>query len=200
MHSIITYYNIKSAACTASGASLLTIFKNYAKLITKLENNNGASGWDLFWRTLLGIICGGLIGAAIGAAVGAAAPAISAAASAVNGFLSSSFVVGSYVTASGAAVAVTVTGAQIVAGAVAAIALTGYLFARIGNSGGYRIDHHYPNDHDPFHVHISGDDGMTRVDLDGNPIQGDRPMTVGERKAFYRLFEQILNALKPWMK
>ncbi len=92
---------------------------------------SGASGWDLFWWTLLGIICGGLIGAAIGAAVGAAAPAISAAASAVNGFLSSSFVVGSYVTASGAAVAVTVTGAQIVAGATAAIALTGYLFSRL---------------------------------------------------------------------
>ena len=30
--------------------------------------------------------------------------------------------------------------------------------ARIGKSGGYRIDHHYPNDHATTHVHISGDD------------------------------------------
>ena len=70
---------------------------------------------------------------------------------------------------------------------------------RIGKSGGYIIDHHYPNDHDPTHVHISGDDGMTRVDINGNPIQGARPMTPGERKAFWRLIEEIIEALKPWM-
>ena len=73
-------------------------------------------------------------------------------------------------------------------------------FARIGNSGGYRIDHHYPNDHDPLHVHISGDDGFTKVDLNGNPIQGNRSMTPGERKAFNRLYKQIIKALLPWMK
>ena len=71
--------------------------------------------------------------------------------------------------------------------------------ARIGKSGGYRIDHHYPNDHAPTHVHISGDDGTTRVDINGNPIQGDRPMTPGEKKAFWRLIEKIIEALKPWM-
>ena len=71
-------------------------------------------------------------------------------------------------------------------------------FARIGKSGGYRIDHHYPNDHDPTHVHISGDDGTTRVDMNGNPIQGDRPMTQGEKKAFKRLYKKIVEALKPW--
>ena len=63
---------------------------------------------------------------------------------------------------------------------------------RIGKSGGYRIDHHYPNDHAPTHVHISGDDGMTRVDINGNPIQGDRPMTAGEKKAFWRLIKKLL--------
>ncbi len=73
------------------------------------------------------------------------------------------------------------------------------LATRIGKSGGYRIDHHYPNDHAPTHVHISGDDGTTRVDINGNPIQGDRPMTPGEKKAFWRLIDKIIDALKPWM-
>lgn len=91
----------------------------------------------------------------------------------------------------------TISGAEVLAGA-------GWLggiimFSRIGKSGGYRIDHHYPNDHDPTHVHIRGDDGTTRVDIDGNPIQGDRPMTQGEKKAFWRLFDKIIEALKPWM-
>ena len=40
---------------------------------------------------------------------------------------------------------------------------------------------------------------MTRVDINGNPIQGDRPMTPGERKAFWKLIEKIIEALKPWM-
>ena len=55
---------------------------------------------------------------------------------------------------------------------------------RISKSGEYRIDRHYPNDHVPTHVHIIGDDERTRVDINGNPIQGDRPMTPGERKTF----------------
>lgn len=43
------------------------------------------------------------------------------------------------------------------------------------------------------------DDGFTRVDINGNHIQGDRPMTPGEKKAFWRLIEKIIEALKPWM-
>ena len=70
---------------------------------------------------------------------------------------------------------------------------------RISKSGEYRIDRHYPNDHVPTHVHIIGDDGRTRVDINGNPIQGDRPMTHGERKTFWRLIKKIIEALKPWM-
>lgn len=72
------------------------------------------------------------------------------------------------------------------------------MFSRIGKSGGYFIDHHYPNDHDPTHVHISGDDGTTRVDLNGNPLSNERPMTVGEKKAFWRLIDKIKKVLKPW--
>lgn len=45
------------------------------------------------------------------------------------------------------------------------------LMARIGKSGG---DHHYPDDHEPLHVHISGDDGLTKIDLSGNPLSGQR--------------------------
>ena len=92
---------------------------------------------------------------------------------------------------------IAVSGTSVLAGAgVLGSVLS---FARIGKSGGYRIDHHYPNDHDPTHVHISGDDGKTRVDIYGNPIQGDRPMTPGERKAFWKLIDKIINALKPWI-
>ena len=92
----------------------------------------------------------------------------------------------------------TITGAELITGGILFGGLI--MFARIGKSGGYRIDHHYPNDHDPLHVHINGDDGTTRVDLNGNPIQGDRPMTPGERKAFGKLFEEIIRNLKPWMQ
>ena len=136
---------------------------------------------------LLNSLVGGLTGALVGGLI-AAAPAI-------GGFLGSAFSAGSAVTAGGGAVAVASTAAQALglAGLVAGI----ISFARIGKSGGYKIDHHYPNDHDPTHVHISGDDGKTRVDLNGNPIQGDRPMTPGERKAFKKLLQKIIEALNP---
>ena len=86
-----------------------------------------------------------------------------------------------------------------------ALALAGLaiLFARIGKSGGYTIDHHYPNDHDPVHVHISGDDiigGRTKVDLDGNPLKGQSPLTTGAKKAFKNLFKKIIKALSPWLR
>jgi len=32
--------------------------------------------------------------------------------------------------------------------------------------------------------------------LNGNPIQRDRPMTVGERKAFWNLIDKIIEELK----
>jgi len=95
---------------------------------------------------------------------------------------------------------VTVTGAEILAG----VGILGGMItlAQIGKSGGYRIEHHYPNDHDPTHVHISGDDiikGETKVDLNGIPLKGEAPLTKGAKKAFAKLYKQILEALKPWM-
>ena len=91
----------------------------------------------------------------------------------------------------------TISGTSVVT--VLGLAGITVMSVRIGKSGGYRVDHHYPNDHAPTHVHISGDDGKTRVDINGNPIQGDRPMTPGERKAFWKLIEKIIEALKQWM-
>ena len=153
-----------------------------------IASENGATGCELFGWTLLGVVGGGLIGGAIGTFAGWAAPAI-------GSFLGTSFKLGSFMLATGETITVSVTGGQAIAGLVG----LNILFARIGKSGGYIIDHHYPNDHDPIHVHISGDDGFTKVDLNGNPIQGNRKMTKGERKAFEKLYPKILKALFPWI-
>ena len=40
-------------------------------------------------------------------------------------------------------------------------------------------------------------DGKTKVDINGNPIQGQRPMTHGERKAFWKLIKEIIRSLNP---
>ena len=152
----------------------------------------GATGLELTGYTLLGILGGGTIGAFAGGFLGYAFPTVSA-------FMSTSFPLMTLPTVFGEAIGVTtiyVTGSQIVAGG--AIITSVLVFSRIGKSGGYIIDHHYPNDHEPPHVHISGDDGSTRVGLDGKPIQNDRPMTPGERKAFYNLYNKIVEALQIW--
>ena len=88
--------------------------------------NNGARGWELAGWIGLGTIGGGIIGGAIGAGIGYIAPAIGT-------FLGTSFTLGSLTIASGEAVAVSVTGAQIVA--VGAALRIEILFARIGESG-----------------------------------------------------------------
>ena len=140
---------------------------------------NGSIKWyDYLGATALG----GLIGLGVGIAITVLLPL-------VQTFLGTTFMIGGSVAMSCGAVAVSggiaITGTQIFAGAV----LLGGLisFIRIGKSGGYRFDHYYPNDHAPTHVHISGDDGKTKVDINGNPIQGQRPMTHGERKAFWKM-------------
>lgn len=77
--------------------------------------NNGSRGWELFGWTTLGIVGGGMLGAAIGAGIAAALPTISS-------FLSSTFILGNFINAAGELVAVTVTGAQIAAAGLAALA------------------------------------------------------------------------------
>ncbi len=135
----------------------------------------------------------------IGGAVGTATAGLIYAAPSIASTISSSFSAGSFATATGGAVAVGLTGEQMAAITVGGAIGIGLMFARIGKSGNYRIDHHYPNDHEPTHVHISGDDGMTRVDINGKPIQNDRPMTPGEKKAFWKLIDKIIEALSPWL-
>ncbi len=89
----------------------------------KVASDSGATGWELFGWTMLGIFGGAVIGGAIGAAVGAAAPAI-------GSFLGSSFTFGGFAFAGGQAAAVTVTGAQIAAGAVTLAAGLAVLFSK----------------------------------------------------------------------
>ena len=159
--------------------------------------NNGARGWDVVKAAAEGFFEGAKAGAAIGSTIATiiyAAPAIAA-------FLSTTFTFGGMaLITGGTTVMVTVTGAELVAIGAVAIAGIGLVFSRIGKSGGYTIDHHYPNDHDPTHVHINGDDGKTKVDINGNPLPGCRPMTHGEKKAFEKLFEKIIEALTQFMK
>ena len=159
--------------------------------------NNGARGWDVVEAAAEGFFEGAKAGAAIGSTIATiiyAAPAIAA-------FLSTTFTFGGMaLITGGTTVMVTVTGAELVAIGAVAIAGIGLVFSRIGKSGGYTIDHHYPNDHDPTHVHINGDDGKTKVDINGNPLPGCRPMTHGEKKAFEKLFEKIIEALTQFMK
>ena len=82
----------------------------------------------------------------------------------------------------------------MIVGALAGVGILGGLIvmaSRIGKSGGYRVDHHYLNDHDPIHVHISGDDirgdRVIRVGLDGNPLPGEPKLPPGARRAFWKL-------------
>jgi len=162
------------------GASVGAVAGGY--IAGEKASEAGATGWELFGWTLLGVVGGGIVGGAIGTLAGWAAPAI-------GGMLSAPLAVAGGGTAYSSVAAV--AGVGLIA--------TNVMFARIGKSGGYVIEHHYPNDHDPLHVHISGDDGFTKVDLNGKPIQGNRPMTPGERKAFNRLYQKILKYLSPWI-
>lgn len=169
--------------------------------------NNGARGWELVGQIALGAVVGGVIGAAAGAVVGVGGAIMGMGANLLGMGLSggglalaNGMAIGAGTVALAGAAGVVVGGAIAIEGIKIAISGFNVLFSRIGKSGGYRIDHHYPNDHDPIHVHISGDDGKTRVDIFGNPIQGDRPMTPGEKKAFKKLWQKIYEALMPWMK
>ena len=80
---------------------------------------DGATGWSLVGQTALGVLGGAIIGAAIGGLIGAAAPYI-------GGFLSASFPILAPTMVNGtigwSAVA-TVTGAEVVGGAIAGAAV-----------------------------------------------------------------------------
>ena len=148
--------------------------------------NGSVSTTGYIANTIIGAMIGGLTGGVGSSTFTITYPTLNLATSSIG---TSAVVMGTST--------ITIEGTKVVVG----VGILGGLivFNRIGKSGGYRIDHHYPNDHDPIHVHISGDDGITRVDLNGNPIQNDRPMTPREKKAFWRLIKEIYEALKPWI-
>ena len=146
----------------------------------KVASDSGATGWELFGWTMLGIFGGAVLGGAIGAAVGAAAPAI-------GSFLGSSFTFGGFAFAGGQAAAVTVTGAQIAAGAVTLAAGLAVLFSK-GN--GPRMGHNqYENKQ--FH------DAMNELDFKRtdpewweihNALQNEPPMKYKDLIKFIKNF------------
>lgn len=141
-----------------------------------------------------------MLGAAIGAGIGYAAPYIG---SALSSFSSTSFTLGSGMSLSASGVAtmsagVTITGAQILQGAGVLSAIT-IMFASRWKSGGYIVKKR-SYDHDPWHVHIFGDDITNKADgirigIDGKPLPGEGRLPPGARKALRKLWEQILKAL-----
>ena len=139
------------------------------------------AGFNEGWH--IGTIVGGVIGLTV-MTVGMFGPSVSA-------FLNTPHLV-----SIAGEVAISLTGVEI----LGVVGMLGVLFSVIGKSGGYKIEHFYPGDHDPTHVHISGGKGTTKVDLNGEPLRGKRPMTYGERKAFKKLYKDIIEALKPWIK
>ena len=153
------------------------------------------------WYDYLGATAfGGAIGAGIGAGIGYIAPQI---AGALSSFASSSFTLGGgmFISASGVATmstGLTITGTQILQGAGILSGIT-IMASIIGKSGGYTVKK-FPNDHDPTHVHIFGDDIADKahgikVGLDGNPLPGQGKLPPGARKALKKLWKLIIKAL-----
>lgn len=138
---------------------------------------------------------GGAIGGLLGAGIGYALPGLSA-------FAASSSTIGGGISLSGGAAVlstgITITGAQVLEGA-GILAGLGIMAAVIGKSGGYTVKK-YPNDHDPTHVHIYGDDiadkahGI-RIGIDGNPLPGQGKLPPGAKKAIKKLWELILKLM-----
>ncbi len=114
------------------GISALVVGTGAAIYAGVTAYQNGARGWDLVGAIAEGFLTGAVVGALIGALIAGmiyAAPA-------VGSFLGKSFMIGSYVTAAGELVAVTVTGAQIIAAGAVALAGLGIMFADLPMQGG----------------------------------------------------------------
>ena len=158
-------------------------------------SDSGKSGSKLVVSTALGIVFGGLVGGGVGAIFGAVAPLLAGGIGS-GGTLA---LAGGGIVSAGATSAL---GVSVEVGIAMGVAVSSgiVMMATIGKSGGYRVDHYYPNDHDPKHVHIRGDDIANkkhgiRVDLDGNPLKGEPKLPSGARKAFKNLREKILKTL-----
>ena len=185
-HSIIL-----TAALTLMGIGI-TVGIGYATY-TDYQDDSSING-SVGWQTYVG---SAMIGGAIGFGLGYFGPAIAS-------LLGSSFsfalpTLGTLNTGGALALSgsVTLTGAQIAGGAL--VAGLGIMTYTVGKSGGYIVKK-YPNDHDPSHVHIYGDDipdkahGI-RIGSDGKPLPGQGKLPPGAKKAIKKLLEQILKAL-----
>ena len=185
-HSIIL-----TAALTLMGIGI-TAGIGYAAY-TDYQDDSSING-SVGWQTYVG---SAMIGGAIGFGVGYFGPAI---ASLLGNSFSFALPTLGTLNAGGTLAlsgSVTITGAQIAGGAL--VAGLGIMAFNVGKSGGYIIKK-YPNDHDPSHVHIYGDDipdkthGI-RIGSDGKPLPGEGKLPPGAKKAIKKLLEQILKAL-----
>ena len=140
-----------------------------------------------------GIFGGAAIGGAVGALIGYIAPAI-------GGFLGTSFTIGSYVTAAGGLAAVTVTGAQILAGVGAVAAGLGILFAELPYNGG------------PSNGILSNENSIGYYDENGNLIERvdikGKPHFIKELKEYrlphthhyrWRVIKKVWRIIKKWI-
>lgn len=169
-------------ACIVIGAAI-------GGLITyNLAKNAGYEGTDLVLLTLLGTVGGGIAGYLV-------APLIS-------GFMGSTFTIGASTSlgfnggaATLAMTSITVTGSQIaLVGSI--IATSGYIFARTSKRNGYWGER-YPNDHNPNHIHLKGQDGTNiRIDQSGNPLRGEGPLNSQQNRAIKQLWKEILKLFR----
>ena len=152
---------------------------------------------DVMWYDYLGAsVVGGILGAFAGALAGSSfsfsIPTL--------GYVNSGGAISIGVTGTAT---ITVSGAQVLTG-IGAGGISIMMAKSIGKYGGYEVKHNYPNDHEPLHVHIYGDDihrgshGI-RVGLDGNPLKGEPKLSPGAKRAIKQLMDRIIKVLSEWM-
>ena len=182
-HAFLTFLiaGLVVGAIAGFGATVYADYKDDGAVF-----NGSVSAGAYVGNTLVGGAIGGIIGGTIGAL-----PTIA------SGLGSAFAPMGSFATVSGGAIAI--TGEQALLGSLGLIALGNIVFAKTWKSGGYRIKY-YPDDHNPAHVHIFGDDigdkahGI-RIGMDGNPLPGQGKLPLGAKKALKKLWKLILGAL-----
>ena len=149
---------------------------------------NGDVQWyDYLGASVLGSLIGGAVGAGAGYVSGLSWPGVMPVINiSKNGI-------------SVVAHSITITGCDVLS--ISSLLGVTIMASTIGKSNGYRVDI-YPNDHEPAHVHIRGDDIKSpkgiRVGIDGNSLPGEPPLPSGAKKALKNLWEKIMRAFARW--